>query len=125
MSDLDPATPQQLDCLKQLGIRITKPISQSTAAFYIEHYQATPKQHQCLSRLGIQGDESMTRSEAQDLIGEKIAFQRHLSPTAKQERFLRQRDLWKNDLSRGEAKDLIGQIMSGNYPPRPKYVYRE
>jgi hypothetical protein len=51
--------------------------------------------------------------EAVHAIGQFVRSRREMSPTPRQELFLKQRGQWREGMSRGEAFDLIGQLLAG------------
>jgi hypothetical protein len=76
----------------------------------------TRKQRAFLNRHQLQPDRPLDFDDAAHTIGRFITERRQLSPTDKQERFLRQRGKWRDGLTRGEAHDLIGHILAGIEP---------
>jgi hypothetical protein len=90
---------------------------------------ATKSQRKTLQELGLGTDEYMTFEEAHQLISARIEDWRKLPATLDQERFLRRRGRWRNDLRRGGASDLIEELMavpasveeSKPYMPREEY----
>src|SRR5262245_61096538 len=107
----DPATPEQLAQLAALGLNNGPPISRQAAQALIRSFILTPRQAAFLQRLGVDPDPLLRRHEAHEQIVRAINQRRQMPPTAKQEWFLRQRGLWKDDLTRGEAFDLIGELL--------------
>ena len=110
--DNEPATEQQKTCLDQLGIHVPSELSQRDAQIMIESWIATAGQRACLDRLDVKPGRAITRYEASCMISKEILRRRRLPPTPRQERFLRNHGRWCDDMTRGEAFDLIGRIKS-------------
>jgi hypothetical protein len=72
----------------------------------------TSKQKAFLARNGLPGD--MDFYEAGDAISRYVRSRRLLPPTERQRRILVQHNLWRPELSRGEAHDLIGNIFAND-----------
>src|SRR5262245_28795851 len=107
----DPATPEQLTHLAALGLNNGPPISRQAAQALIRSFILTPRQAAFLQRLGVDPDPLLRRHEAHEQIVRAIGQRRQMPPTAKQEYFLRQRNQWREGMTRGEAFDLIGDLL--------------
>jgi hypothetical protein len=116
MNDEEPASPEQLETLARLGSQPRQPLTRGTADALLEHYSATERQRACLTRLGLATDGPIRKTEATAAIQQEIAQRRQLPPTAKQEWILRQRGAWREDLTRGDAFDLIGGFIARERP---------
>jgi hypothetical protein len=71
----------------------------------------TARQQAFLARNGLAG-EGMDFYEAGYAIGTFVHARRQLAPTERQRRILVQHNLWRPELSRGEAHDLIGNLFA-------------
>src|SRR5262245_17807963 len=71
---------------------------------------ATQRQLDFLARHHLVPEPNLTRREAWRMIGDFIDRQRDLDPTPNQILFLRSRRLWRPNLTRGEACDLIKKV---------------
>lgn len=69
----------------------------------------TEKQQAFMDRNNLLPDQKPDFYEAQSEIGHFIYNRRRLAPTAWQKRFLQDRRLWREEMTRGEAFDLISQ----------------
>jgi hypothetical protein len=74
---------------------------------------ATRRQHAFMQRHGIHPDRPIDLYEAASKIGTFIRNCRHLAPSAKQEKFLKDRGKWREGMNRGEAFDTIQGICAG------------
>jgi hypothetical protein len=118
-------TPDQYFRLRELGCRLAPYLSRQMAQKYIDNYEAgakaqqtidsapTEAQEQSLIRLGIHPGRPISKREASTLIHDAVEQRRSLPPTDKQEWILKQHGQWRPGMSRGEAFDLIGEIMAG------------
>jgi hypothetical protein len=109
-----PATEQQYAILSEYGYAGPERLSFDDAEHMIELYTPTPAQEDCLVRLGIHPGRPISRQSAWALINDAVEQRRLLPPTEKQEWILKQHDQWRPGMSRGEAFDLIGEIMAGS-----------
>jgi hypothetical protein len=73
----------------------------------------TRKQQAFLARNRIDPGRDIDFYEAMHTIGQFVHSRREMSPTARQEQFLKQKGQWRDGMSRGEAFDLIGQLVAG------------
>jgi hypothetical protein len=109
----DPATEEQREHLRQLGVCVSVPIPRNLANILIDFHSATERQRACLERLGLAPDGPLSRAAASERIADGIQARRQLAPTPRQEAFLRSRGLWTEGLTRGEASDRIGEVLAG------------
>jgi hypothetical protein len=79
--------------------------------------EPTSKQLAFLARNKLHPDRALDFYEASHAIGQFVHARRQLAPTARQERFLKERGEWRDGMSRGEAFDTIRRIVAG--PPGP------
>jgi hypothetical protein len=77
------------------------------------HCSPTRKQQAFLARNRIDPGRALDFYEATHAIGRFVHSRREMSPTARQEEYLKQRGRWRDGMSRGEAFDLIGQLVAG------------
>jgi hypothetical protein len=77
----------------------------------------TERQEAFLARNMIHPDRPIDFYEASDVIGRFVRARRQMSPTARQEKFLKDHGKWRDGMSRGEAFDLIGRILAGRDGP--------
>jgi hypothetical protein len=68
----EPATPEQLELLRQLGVRVRIQISRALAQISIEFHQATRSQLHYLHYLGYEIDRPITKRQASDLIQKRL-----------------------------------------------------
>lgn len=109
-SDTEPATEQQMERLRRLGLHIERPIGRELADTLIEYQGATPRQLDCLEKFGMKPDGPIRRFDARQLIGREIENRRRQPATHRQETFLRLRGEWRDGMTMGEAYDRIAQI---------------
>jgi hypothetical protein len=74
----------------------------------------TRKQEAFLARNRIDPGRALDFYEAAHAIGQFVRSRREMSPTPRQEQFLKQKGQWRDGMSRGEAFDLIGQLVAGD-----------
>jgi hypothetical protein len=77
----------------------------------------TERQEAFLARHRIYPDRPLDFYEASDVIGRFVRVRRQMSPTVRQEKFLKDRGKWRDGMTRGEAFDLIGRILAGTGGP--------
>jgi hypothetical protein len=75
--------------------------------------EPTRRQQAFLDRHRLHPTEPPDLYEASHLIGRFIDSRRGLPPTVRQVAFLKARGRWREGMSRGEAQDLIGQLLRG------------
>lgn len=92
MSDFNkyigPATAEQIERLKQLGINPQRYLSNWSANKLIEIHSPTERQIACLERFGMKPDTPFHRRGASRLIEQEVQRRRLLAPTPRQEQFL-------------------------------------
>jgi hypothetical protein len=66
-----------------------------------------------LARNGLPDD--LDFYEAGNAISRYVRSRRQLAPTERQRRILVQHNIWRPELSRGEAHDLIGNIFANGH----------
>jgi hypothetical protein len=79
--------------------------------------EPTSKQLAFLARNKLHPGRPVDFYEASHTIGQFVSSRRQMPPTARQERFLKERGEWRDGMSRGEAFDAIRRIVAG--PPGP------
>jgi hypothetical protein len=72
----------------------------------------TDGQLEFLARLGVQFEFPLSKFRASELITRALRARRQGSPSPRQERFLRARGAWRDDLTWAEASDLIGRLVA-------------
>jgi len=85
--------------------------------FDFEPYSPTDKQQAFLNRHNLNPDYPLDFYSASNRIGQFVRDRRQLSPTARQEKLLKDLGKWREGMSRGEAFDLIRQFYAGGNGP--------
>jgi hypothetical protein len=78
--------------------------------------EPTNRQQAFLDRHKLNPDHAIDFYDAMHTIGRFVDARRQLSPTVRQEKFLKEKGLWRDGMSRGEAFDLIRQILARTTP---------
>ncbi len=78
-----------------------------------DHCSPTSRQQAFMARHELHLDHPVDFYEAAHTIGQFVDFRRQLPPTARQEKFLKEKGKWRDGMSRGEAFDLIKRIVAG------------
>ncbi len=76
----------------------------------------TDKQQAFLNRHNLNTDRPLDFYDAACTIERFVRARRQMSPTVRQERFLKERGKWKEGMTRGEAYDLIRVLLAGQKP---------
>lgn len=79
---------------------------------YSERF-ATRRQVSFLRRNNLPVHERMSYDDVHASIAKFVNGRRQLKPTAKQEQILRQKGLWREGMNRGEAWDLLRELLGG------------
>jgi hypothetical protein len=77
----EPATPEQLDLLRRLGVRVRIQITRSVAEASIRFNQATARQLDLLRRLGYEADRPVTKTQASEMIEKYLKEREGRRPT--------------------------------------------
>jgi len=75
--------------------------------------EPTSKQQAFLNRHKLQPNRPLDFDEASNTIGQYVSACRRQLPSTRQEQFLKEHGKWRDGMTRGEAFDLIGQIIAG------------
>ena len=78
-----------------------------------EFCSPTRRQQAFLLRNKLQPNHKIDFYEASHVIGQFVQARRQLSPTDRQETFLKEHGKWRQGMNRGEALDLIRRIVAG------------